>query len=96
MKRYYVYVLSSLRGTLYVGVTNDIARRIDQHRHHKTGGFTERYKATRLVHCEEADTAVQAIEREKQIKRWRRQKKVALIETVNPHWRDLAEDLLGQ
>ena len=96
MKHYYVYILSSLRGTLYVGVTNDIARRIHQHRQHKTKGFTQRYKTTRLVYCEQADTALQAIEREKQIKRWRRQKKVALIESVNPHWRDLAEDLLGQ
>ena len=96
MRHYYVYILASLRGTLYVGVTNDIARRVKEHRARTAGGFATRYKVTRLVYCEQARTATEAIEREKQIKRWRRQKKVALIENINPRWCDLGEVLLGQ
>ena len=76
--------------TLYVGVTNDLERRVYEHKNKLVGGFTRRYNITRLVHYEETSDVLAAIEREKQIKGWLRSKKVALIESVNPEWRDLS------
>ncbi len=93
MAQYYVYILASLRGTLYIGVTNDLLRRVDEHRLGLVEGFTKRYRTHRLVHYEVADNPNAAIEREKQLKRWRREKKVTLIEAMNPAWRDLADEL---
>ncbi|GLS15867.1 GIY-YIG nuclease family protein [Hydrogenophaga electricum] len=91
-----VYVLASQRnGTLYVGVTSDLVQRIHQHRHELTGGFTQRYGVHQLVYFEPHGTMEAAITREKQLKKWRRAWKLALIESVNPEWRDLWPDLLG-
>ena len=76
--------------TLYVGVTNDLMRRVHEHKHKLVEGFTEKYNLTYLAYYDEATDIMSAIEREKQIKGWRRSKKVELIESVNPKWRDLA------
>ncbi len=89
MRTIYVYVVASATRTLYVGVTNDIYRRIAEHRA-GYGSFTRRYRAHRLVHVELADGPTAAIRREKQLKGWTRAKKVALIESANPKWLDLA------
>ncbi len=89
----YVYILASNRnGTLYIGVTSDLVRRVDEHKSEIVGGFTKRYKVHRLVYYEVYDDIVEAIEREKQLKRWNRKWKLALIERVNPDWSDLSED----
>jgi putative endonuclease len=90
-RNYFVYILANSAGVLYVGVTNSLLHRIHQHRTHTIAGFTARYRVTRLVHFEET-TDIAAISREKQIKGWRRSKKVALIEAGNPKWEDLAAD----
>ena len=90
MKRYWVYILASRSRTLYTGVTNDLMRRVHEHRSGKGSKFASRYRITRLVHCEETRSIQAAIAREKQIKGWDRKKKVALIEAANPHWDDLA------
>ena len=89
---YYVYILSSKTRRLYVGMTSNLARRVEQHKAHEVEGFTNRYNIDRLVYYEETHDVHAAIEREHQIKAWRREKKVALIESVNPSWRDLAGD----
>lgn len=87
-----MYILGSQkRGTLYIGVTSDLAQRIWQHRSGQTGGFTSRYSVYRLVHAEFFAAMPEAIAREKQLKRWHRQWKLNLIEEGNPEWRDLAE-----
>ena len=91
-RAYYVYILSSKTRRLYVGMTNDLARRVDQHKEHAVEGFTSRYNIERLVYYEETDDVHAALEREHQIKAWRREKKVALIESVNPSWRELPVD----
>jgi len=91
---YWVYILASGRnGTLYVGVTNDLARRVQEHREGAVPGFTRTYGVTRLVHAEPYDDIRIAIEREKRLKKWRRAWKLALIEEANPDWRDLYFDL---
>jgi putative endonuclease len=90
---YYIYMMASLSRTLYVGVTNDLARRVYQHRHKLQDGFTARYRADRLVYFEHVTDVNAAIAREKQIKAWSRKKKAALIEAANPAWIDLAEEL---
>jgi putative endonuclease len=95
MLMYYVYVMTNLSRTLYTGVTNDLERRVYEHKHGLTPGFTKRYRLTRLAYYEETDDAASAIRREKQIKGWLRRKKIALIESANPEWRDLAEDWYG-
>ena len=94
-RSYYVYLMTNYMGkTLYTGVTNDIARRVMEHREGTLGGFTSRYKITRLIYVEETSDVVDAIQREKQIKGWARKKKLALIATMNPRWDDLADGLL--
>jgi putative endonuclease len=90
-----VYILATGRnGTLYTGVTNNIARRAWKHRSGAVDGFTKRYAIHRLVHVEFHATIPDAIRREKQIKKWRRAWKLKLIEQNNPQWRDLYDDLL--
>jgi len=89
--KFWVYILSSTSGTLYVGVTGYLARRIHQHKIDSIEGFTEKYQVHRLVYYEAFDHVMSAISREKQLKGWRRQKKMALVETTNPRWQDLAE-----
>lgn len=91
---YWVYILSSRRnGTLYVGVTNDLIRRVQEHREGLVPGFTTKYGVKMLVFTELHYDINEAILREKRIKRWRRAWKLALIETSNPQWRDLWFDL---
>ena len=90
--KYYVYILASKSRTLYVGVTNDLKRRVYEHKHGVLPGFTSRYRASRLVYFEETENVGSAIPREKQIKQWRREKKVALVEAVNPTWDDLSAE----
>jgi putative endonuclease len=91
-----VYILASGRnGTLYIGVTNNIARRAWEHRSGVVAGFTKRYGVHRLVYVEFHATMPNAIQREKQIKKWRRAWKLRLIEESNPRWRDLYDDLLS-
>jgi putative endonuclease len=90
---YFVYTLASRSRTLYTGVTNNLERRILQHRQGEVPGFTAKYKICRLVHFELFADIRDAIRREKEIKGWRREKKVALIEALNPTWEDLSERL---
>ncbi len=90
MKRYWVYLLASSSRTLYTGVTNDLMRRVSEHKAGSGSKFTRKYRITRLVHYEETNDVRTAISREKQIKGWDRAKKVALIEVANPRWDDLA------
>ena len=92
MKQYYIYIMNNRSNTLYIGVTNNLQRRVYEHQHHLVAGFTSKYHLTRLVYFEETSNVNAAIEREKQIKGWLRAKKVALIESVNPDWRDLSEE----
>jgi putative endonuclease len=95
MRTYYVYILASRSRTLYVGVTSNVVRRVQQHREGARDSFTARYKITRLVYVEVTSDVRAAIAREKQIKAWGRDKKVALIQTMNPTWKDLGERWLG-
>ncbi|MBI3933374.1 MAG: GIY-YIG nuclease family protein [Acidobacteria bacterium] len=87
---YYVYILTNRSRNLYTGVTNNISRRVGEHRESDVLGFTKRYRIHRLVYVEAHASIRTAIAREKQIKRWRREKKMALIEASNPAWDDLA------
>ncbi|HWB39598.1 MAG TPA: GIY-YIG nuclease family protein [Candidatus Saccharimonadales bacterium] len=92
MKDYYVYILASkTRGTLYVGVTNDLSARYFQHLANKPHSFTGKYHIHWLVYYESTDNIETAIKREKQLKNWRRQWKINLIESNNPTWQDLAK-----
>lgn len=95
MKTYYVYTLASASRTLYTGVTNNLERRVLEHRRKLIPGFTSRYNVSRLVHYEVFGDIRAAIDREKQIKGWLRRKKVALIETTNRDWQDLSQDWFG-
>ena len=88
--QYYVYILTNRSRTLYVGVTNDLERRMYEHKNKLLSGFTSKYNVTQLAHFEETSDVEAAIAREKQIKGWRREKKVALIEASNPQWEDLS------
>lgn len=90
LKLYYIYILTNDRKTvLYVGVTNDINRRTFEHRELKNNSFCQKYNLTNLIYFEETTDVKAAIAREKQIKKWRREKKIALINSMNPEWRDL-------
>jgi putative endonuclease len=91
---YYVYILTNhKRGTLYVGVTNDIARRVWEHREHSGSKFTTKYGLSRLVYAETHDEVEEAIRREKALKEWKRAWKIELIESANPEWNDLYAEL---
>jgi putative endonuclease len=94
MSEYHVYIMSNKARMLYVGVTNNIERHILEHKMKILPGFTKRFNLTRLVYCESTDNAIEAIEREKEIKSWVRRKKTALINSLNPEWKDLSEELL--
>jgi putative endonuclease len=93
MKQYWVYVLTNRSGTLYIGMTNDLGRRICEHKAKQVPGFTKRYNVDRLVYFEEFREVRDAIQREKQLKGWLRAKKVELIEQANPDWADLGSNL---
>ena len=90
---FFVYLLASKSRTLYVGVTNDLERRMYEHKQGLVRGFSSKYNVDRLVYFETTSEVLGAIAREKQIKGWRRAKKVSLIESANPNWKDLAEEL---
>lgn len=92
MKYYYVYILASESGTLYIGVTNDLERRTFEHKAGMIDGFSKKYGCKKLVYFESTSRIEEAIKREKQLKKWRREKKENLIKTINPGWRDLSEN----
>jgi len=94
MKRMYVYIITNKKnGTLYVGVTNDLVRRIYEHRNNLLEGFSAKYGLHKLVYYEVYDDEINAISREKRLKRYNRNWKKDLIETLNPEWMDLYEDI---
>jgi putative endonuclease len=90
MSEYYIYMMTNITGTLYTGVTNDLERRIYEHKMKLVPGFTKRYNINKLVYFETTGSIEAAITREKQIKGWLRGKKVALINSINPGWKDLS------
>jgi len=91
VKQYYVYIMASRSRTLYVGVTNDLVQRVFEHKNKLTAGFTKKCNIANLVYYEIADDVRVAIQREKQVKGWLRKKKIALIEAMNPEWKDLSD-----
>lgn len=92
-KKYYVYIMASEKnGTLYIGVTNNLSLRVSQHKHRIHEGFTKKYKIYLLVYFEVYDSILNAITREKQLKKWNRLWKIKLIEKRNPSWHDLSLD----
>ena len=92
MNQYHVYIMTNKKhGVLYTGITNDIERRVAEHKHKEVPGFTSRYNLTRLVCYDDFGDINEAIAREKEIKGWLRSKKIALIESMNPEWKDLSE-----
>lgn len=94
-RRYYVYILTNPRRTvLYIGITNDLLRRLYEHREKQGKGFTSRYNVSQLVYFEEGNDPLTAIAREKQLKGWSRAKKEELINATNPEWRDLYDAML--
>ena len=96
-KLYYVYIMTTIDNTaLYTGVTNDLQRRVIEHRSGKGSGFTKKYKIYKLVYFESGDSRYSAIEREKQIKGGSRAKKIELIRSINPSWDDLFENYFGK
>ena len=95
MKTYYVYILASKRnGTLYIGITNDLTRRIYEHKSGNIEGFTKKYSVDKLVYFETTNDVNTAILREKILKKWKRQWKIELIEKINPNWNDLSKNLI--
>jgi len=94
MNQYYVYIMSSKTGTLYTGMTNELRRRVYQHKNKVVDSFTSKYDINRLVYFETFGDVHQAIAREKQVKGWTRRRKLALVESQNPTWRDLSDDWL--
>jgi putative endonuclease len=84
--------MGSLSGTLYIGITGSLHKRVFEHKFHRIEGFTDKYQVERLLYWESFDDVHRAIAREKQLKGWRRSKKIALIESLNPHWLDLARE----
>jgi putative endonuclease len=95
-RSFYVYILASrIGGTLYIGVTNDLIRRVSEHRLKLAKGFTKKYEVGRLVYFEQFDDAENAIRREKRLKKWNRAWKIHLIEELNPNWDDLYPGMAG-
>ncbi|HWB39317.1 MAG TPA: GIY-YIG nuclease family protein [Candidatus Saccharimonadales bacterium] len=95
MRQWFVYILASKQnGTLYIGVTNDLARRGDEHKAKEGRSFTQKYRVTKLVYYESFDSPDEAIRREKNMKAWKRYWKLKRINHINPDWRDLSKKLL--
>ena len=90
MRTYYTYILTNNSGTLYIGVTNDLHRRMNEHRERRNEGFTARYNIHRLVYFETTRDILNSIRREKEWKGWKRARKIALINSMNPGWKDLS------
>ena len=95
MRTYYVYIMASRSRVLYVGVTNNLARRVNEHKQGSVPGFTTRYRVTRLVYFEQFADVREAIAREKDLKGWVRMRKTRLIESSNPTWEDLSSLLFS-
>ena len=96
MKSYYLYILASNRnGTLYIGVTSDLIKRLQQHKIKITDGFSKKYDVSKLVHYEQTGSILSAIAREKTLKKWKRAWKIKLIEQNNPNWDDLYFKLIS-
>ncbi len=96
-KQYFVYILASKKnGTLYVGMTNDLIKRVYQHKNNLADGFTKKYNVHNLVYYEIHNNVCNAITREKQLKKWNRQWKIELIQTNNPEWNDLYDNLFAR
>jgi len=91
IKQYYVYIMASRSRTPYTGVTDDLVQRVFEHKNKLLEGFTKKYNVTSLVYYEVADDVQAAIQREKQVKGWLPKKKIALIEAMNPEWKDLSD-----
>ncbi|MEW6194240.1 MAG: GIY-YIG nuclease family protein [Bacteroidota bacterium] len=91
MKNYYVYIMTNKSKTLYIGMTNDLRRRVYEHKNKLLDGFTKKYNITKLVYFEESPDANSVIAREKQLKNWHRDWKINLIESVNKEWKNLSE-----
>jgi len=96
METYFVYILATRPRTLYTGITNNLERRVLEHKRRLVPGFTSHYRIHRLVYFESASDVREAIRREKQIKGWLRGKKLALVRSMNPEWRDLSEGWYGK
>jgi putative endonuclease len=95
MGQYYVYILASKKNsTLYIGVTGNLIKRTNEHRNDLFDGFTKRYGVHKLVYCEQTGDVNEALKREKQLKKWKRQWKLQLIEKDNPDWHDLYDEIL--
>jgi putative endonuclease len=93
-KSYFVYLLTNWSNkVIYLGITNDLCRRIHEHKNKLVAGFTAKYNLCKLVYFEETNDINAAIAREKEIKKWRREKKDRLVEKINPRWQDLSENL---
>lgn len=96
MKDYYIYILTNKKnGTLYIGVTNNLMRRIYEHKNGIVKGFTKKYNLDKLVYFEQTTDINAAIMREKRLKKWNRDWKLKLIESINPEWKDLSESFVG-
>ena len=93
MKQYYVYIMSSISGVLYIGITSNLQKRVWEHKNKLVEGFTKKYNIDKLVYFEQTEDVMSAIAREKQLKRWNRKKKITLIEQMNFQWFDLYDNL---
>jgi len=91
VKEYYVYIMTNRSGTLYIGVTNDLYRRVMEHKTGEKDGFTKRYKMDRLLYMESTTDVRDALDREKQLKGWLRKRKLELVRSQNPQWQDLSD-----
>ena len=96
MRQYYVYLMTNSWRTLYCGVTNNLEKRVYEHKEKLIAGFTKKYDINKLVYYEVTNDVTSAIQREKQIKGWLRKRKIELIESVNPAWDDLSEEWIKQ
>jgi putative endonuclease len=93
--QFFVYIMASPSGTLYIGMTNNLTRRVQEHKSSEIDGFSKKYGCTKLVYFEETQYVYNALSREKELKKWNRKKKEELIKTLNPHWNDLAIELFN-
>jgi len=93
MNQYYVYIMTNKSKTLYIGITNDLSRRVYEHKQKLVDGFTKKYNIDKLIYYEITNDVNTALEREKQLKRWRRWKKIKFIECMNSDWKDLSLEL---
>lgn len=96
MEKHYVYIMSSKARVLYVGMTNNLPRRMYEHKNKMNIGFTAKYNINQLVYFEEVENRIAAIKRERQLKGWLRKRKIELIENKNPNWDDLIDDFLDK